>query len=506
MLRIATTFGITLFAVPIVGIALAMSLARDGSQALRVSSISAAHVLCVAEGEDVSDTVENGCELISSGPLIELGFLATAGVMALLLAGYVIGARTLAHPRDRLARYFPIIIRASLVTLVLVLLSQGILVFWLLYELPIAQGPQVASSWWEMVVWILIFVGAGLIAAASLIAWSWRELLTVAPLEVTGLVVSREQLPDLWARIDRLATKLRAEPPKQLILGLEPTAFVAAAKITLRGFGSLPLAETLYLPMCGLRIWTDAELDAVIGHELGHFRGEDLRYSARFIPVFRSLAVSLQSVQMDERVSVGWFRAARIPAVLVLTTMLDLLHGIVSKVSRERELAADQAAASVSSGTALLSALGKISAISAEWPDFWGALAHFITFGRTRVNFCDDLLLRAAALRALIAPQRFARWLLESRQPHPFDSHPSIAARAAALGIDAGPIVEASVAPLDDRSEGSPELRALEEVLTKEITERIRIPGAALHVDSTPGLPDELARRKPQPSRASGKG
>lgn len=83
-----------------------------------------------------------------------------------------------------------------------------------------------------VVVWVLIFAGAGLIAAASLIAWSWRELLTVAPLEVTGLVVSRDQLPDLWARIDRLAAKLGAEPPKQLILGLEPRAFVAAANIT----------------------------------------------------------------------------------------------------------------------------------------------------------------------------------------------------------------------------------------------------------------------------------
>jgi short-subunit dehydrogenase len=31
--------------------------------------------------------------------------------------------------------------------------------------------------------------------------------------------------------------------------------------------------------------------------------------------------------------------------------------------------------------------------MSAEWSDFWGALAHFITFGRTRLNFCEDLLL-----------------------------------------------------------------------------------------------------------------
>lgn len=506
MLRIVSTFGITLLAVPIVGIILAIGPTRDGYQLLQVSSPAAARALCATKRSDVSDPVKNGCALISSGPSIQLGFLATAGVMALLLAGYAIAADTLAHPRDRLARYFPIIIRASLVTLVLVLFAQGSLVFWLIYERGIAQGPQEVSTWSMVVVWILIPVGAGLIAAASLIAWSWRELLTVAPLEVTGLVVLREQLPDLWARIDQLATKLGAEPPRQLILGLEPTAFVASANIDLREVGRLPAVETLYMPMCGLRIWTDAELDAVIGHELGHFRGEDLRYSARFIPAFRSLTVSLQSVRLDERASVGWFRAARIPAVLVLTTMLGLLHDMVSRVSRERELAADQAAASVSSGTALLSAVGKISVMSAEWPDFWGALAYFITFGRTRVNFCDDLLLRAAALRGLIAAPRFARLLLESQQPHPFDTHPSIAARAAALGIDADPIVEASVAPLDAHSEASPQLRALEEVLTKEITERIRVRGTPLKVDSTPGLPAELARRIPQASRGSSKG
>lgn len=40
----------------------------------------------------------------------------------------------------------------------------------------------------------------------------------------------------------------------------------------------------------------DAEAAAVIGHELGHFTGEDTQYSLRFVPLYAGMQNSLEQM------------------------------------------------------------------------------------------------------------------------------------------------------------------------------------------------------------------
>ena len=485
-----TTFALAVLAAPVIGIVAALDLQSEGMRYLRASSASGTRVACHKFSAHAAAGVQYACEFVSSAQAVELGMVTTVAVTVLLGVTYVLVVRRLARSSDRLARFAPGVIRAGLAVLVLLFTAQGGLLLWALWERMNAQLTSGAA-------WLAV-IGAGLIAAAALIVASWRKLFAIEPLRIRAIVADRQACPDLWARVDQLSQQLGAASPKQLLLGLEPTAFVTTTAMALPGTGPLPLTETLYLPLGGLRLWSDAELKTRSSAMSSATSAAMIYVSPRALaPALRSLAVSLESVQLDERDSGGLFRAARLPAVLALSFMLGTFTALISSMRRARELIADRAGASVSSGEALISAAAKLSVLETEWRDFWSALAYFVTMGRTRVNFSQDLIERAAVVSNMLSPAQFTEWLLASRQPHPLDSHPPLAVRAAALMVDAPSILHSALTALRTPANSSPLLRDLEEALSRIVTESIRIPGSKLVVDDTRGLPKELARRTP---------
>ncbi len=489
MTRAITIFSLSVLAAPIMGILAAWDVSNEGVRFLRAASADAARELCSSVSADTPAAIHYACGFVFSARTIEWGLAITVAMVALFTVIYVLTIRRLAASRDLLSRYSPTLFRTGLALIVLILTAQGGSLLWVLWERLLAHH---YNGWpW------LTLMGAGLIAAAGLIVTSWRQLFITMPLDVDGVLADRSNCPELWARVDNLGRRLAASPPRQIVVGLQPTAFVTSAAIYLRGTGPLPAIETLYLPLAGLRLWTDAELDAVIGHELGHFRGQDLHYSHRLAPVLRSLSVSLETVRLgvgyEGTWGVSWFRAARLPASLALSLMLGSFRSLIATMQRERELVADQAGASVSSGSALIAAAGKLAVVAAEWSGFWSAAAHFVTMGRARANLCQDLLYRATAFSNSVPPKAFTEWLLASRQPHPFDSHPILAARAAALAVDPMPLLERALAAVAEATEPEPAIKALEERATRSAIESIRIPGGKLRLDETRGLPKELA-------------
>jgi Zn-dependent protease with chaperone function len=447
-------------------------------------SIAEASAYCAQSAAESSE----GCAILDTLQLVRtaslIALIATLGLPLV----YLVAAKSLGHNRDLLARYFPPLVWVVLGILPVLLVLHGLLVWVASWEL--VQMGIIPSNLKLML--FLGLLGGGLVLAAITIVANMRKLMAIEPLRVTGVVVESHEMPDLFARVARIARRLRSREPERIILGVEPTAYVANMPVRLRGVGDLPRAETLYLPTGALRLLDDAELDALIGHELGHFRGADLEFSSRFAPVYRSLGLAIESVATDED-DEGGISLGAAPALGLLTFMIYTLNRTVNRIGREREFAADQAAVEVSPPQAIASLLVKFSMMSARWDAFRQGIGVLLHRGVGRKNISRDYIAHTRQFMAAIPAEELHRALFEAHTPHPLDTHPSFSQRAAAVGVDPAPVIPASLAAMKvDRPEPAG-LAAVEERITLIDVDYYRHPSSPVEISDEPELPPELS-------------
>jgi len=435
----------------------------------------------------------NSVELLNL--LQQLSLIALAATIALPLI-YWVCAQLLARNGDALARYFPPLVRVVIGLLALLLVAHGALVWWATWQL-IEEDVMPRNLY---LLAIPFFLGAGLLLAGLSILADMGRLLATESLGVTGVVVEPSDYPELHARVARLAAKLNSRPPERIIVGIEPTAFVAAMPIRLRGVAELESAETLYLPCVALRVLDDAELDALIGHELGHFRGADLEFSSRFAPAFKTLEQAVESVSIDDGNDDEnpWMGVARLPAIGLLTLMSYILAKAASRLLREREFAADRASLEVSNPGAVVSLLIKVATLSLQWQEFRRGLNSLLDRGFGRRNISLDYLERTRQFLAATSPGDIRAQLIDMAIPHPLDLHPTIAARAAAVGVAPEPLIGPALARLAENRPVPAILTKIEEQVTQIDLDYVRVPGHPIKLPEDDSLPPELALPAPQ--------
>jgi Zn-dependent protease with chaperone function len=426
------------------------------------------------------------CEKFATLQLLYRGSLMALIVTLALPLAYLAAAVLLGRNRNLLARFFPPLVWVVLGILPLLLAAHGILVWFASWEM--LQMGLIPSS--LKMIAIPAMLGLLLLVAALSIVTAMRGLLELDPLRVTGVVLNRQEMPELFDRVSRLAHRLGSREPERIVLGIEPTAYVANVPIRLRGVGDLPMAESLYLPTVALRVLDDAELDALIGHELGHFRGDDLEFSSRFAPAFRSLSLAAESVSTEEEEDS--MSIALIPAIGFLSFMMYTLGRIVAGIRREREFVADKAALEVSTPRAIASLLVKFTVLSAQWDDFRYGVGTLLRRGVSRRNFSRDYLVRTREFIAAVNPEKLSRALLKEHTPHPFDSHPSLSDRASAVGIDAVASIQASLLAMRSDRTVPAALDAIEERITLIDADYYRHPANPVVISNDSELPPEL--------------
>jgi len=289
--------------------------------------------------------------------------------------------------------------------------------------------------------------GAAVVLVIGALAGCWavaRSLFGIfgpARIEVLGAVLTPAEAPALWQLVDELGARLGALRPDRIVAGLGVMFFVTESEVATPH--EVVTGRTLCLSLPLARIFTVDELRAIIGHELGHFRGEDTAYSRQFVPIYRGATGALARLSS---VRGGARTLALLPAFAIIGMFLDAFDRAEKHHGRARELLADAAGAEATSARALASALVKTHAFA----PFWGSVAMSAQVDalnlrqgnagppgwRERYNLSrlfEDLVRSAATAERL-------RDIGQSRTSHPTDTHPPLAARLAALGLDVAAI------------------------------------------------------------------
>jgi Zn-dependent protease with chaperone function len=304
-----------------------------------------------------------------------------------------------------------------------------------------------------------VMIGLGLGAIVGVFSLIRAQLAAVRKAKTTaiGKQLQRQQYARLWNFVDALADGMGAQRPQSVIAGLEPNFYVTEADVTCVD-GTLH-GRTMYisLPLC--RILSVDEFKAVIGHELGHYKGLDTKFSKRFYPIYRGATQAVVNLAsgFTER---GAGNIVLLPAFAMLSFFLDSFSVAENEISRDRELAADKEASKAVSARSIATSLVKIHAFSAVWPVVRNHMKEVLESGKMVIN--------ASALFGVIVSQipesDSFKEVSQEGPPHPTDTHPPLSARLENLNFTLADLTS-------DAANTSPQPPAIDLVDAAEILE-----------------------------------
>ncbi len=347
-------------------------------------------------------------QLIATTLILSVALVALAAVVAAITRG----------SRERMAAILRPALMLMLAGVGVLLGLQGALVIGALFEIQVV----LLGRFWP---WLLFAIGVAVLVSILGVLRAMTAMIRSKPLSVSGIALDRETDAVLFAEVDAIAGRVGTAPPDVILAGLEPNFFVV--ETTVQGLDAQHRGRVLFLsvPLC--RLLSRAEFGAVIGHELGHFRGEDTRYSKAIAPMYAAANEALGTLFAATRDLSG---LVMIPAAMLLGALFGTLTAGVAEVGRKREFEADAAGAAAVSAEALGIALLKLRATSSSWDDTVAGAIRTIASGGPIPNLAADYAGRARAAAAATAGQ-------EHPIPHPFDTHPPIEQRLLALGLPA---------------------------------------------------------------------
>jgi Zn-dependent protease with chaperone function len=310
----------------------------------------------------------------------------------------------------------------KILTAMLLLFSCGVFLLGASVALEIWQASHSTGSG-KLIAFILITAGAALYASIKA-AYKVNRAFAhePQPFEVTGQQLTATQAPALWQNITQIAQQLGAPVPQNLIIGAEDGFYVTESSIALQPSNSTLHGQTLYLSATRMLLMSSDEIRSIIGHELGHFAGDDTAYSQRFSPLYAQ-AIRNHYI-LGEELTGEWsdYLGSKLP-FLLNEHVLDHFHYAIQHWSRIREFAADQSGKAVSGGLLAASALLRYGATTPVLAQHQHAMLN------PNANALQSLLSSTTSLEDTKNSD-------EQVISHPTDSHPPTLERVGALAGD----------------------------------------------------------------------
>lgn len=316
------------------------------------------------------------------------------------------------------AAVFPIVIIASILILI-----AGVALA--------SLAAHILLKWTFEVIWhfLYIVIGIGALGLLAAIFTAISKSFSKSRTTEFGCAVSPKDVPGLNAIINKLSEELGAQRPQNIILGASPNFYVTNAPIKVLPSGKKLNGETIFISATLAKLLNKKELSAVIAHELMHYKGDDLTYTKKFYPLYKTLSNFQREISGTEHIF-------SLPIVANLAVLEESFAKSERRISREREFEADRGAADATSATAIASALMKITTFSYLWRDAIQDNAEALQIGDFIQNAAHGLY----GYVVYECPSEFIderrREVLSQSITHPTDTHPTTADRLSALGID----------------------------------------------------------------------
>lgn len=242
-----------------------------------------------------------------------------------------------------------------------------------------------------------------------------------------GVVLAPNDAPDLFAHVRALAEKVGTAPPSQVVVGIDDNFFVTEMPFdVVAKAGDTPRrveGRTLYASLSLLRALSRDEGDAILAHELAHFRAGDTAMSRELNPLLRTFAGFMQTIADTFTFGVG----AALVAFRAFFERAARLHG------RAAEFAADRVSRDVVGAASTASALWKTAVYARYRGKVEGDLFKKMEKG-TELKIAERV---STGFAQFVADPTDRSTLLKDALaieiPHPFDSHPAIVDRLRAL-------------------------------------------------------------------------
>lgn len=436
--------------IPIIGFMISMGVLNSIAESMPIPEMIANITYsCSVEYQEFCGTFDNILLLKSTSVYSGLA-------SCFIVLFYFSIAKITGTNRILISKLFPPLIPIILLLISIQTLVQGAI---------ITYGAYIGESFLiERVHFVLIGaigLGAG-IGALQIIGAAFSLSKKLVHTQI-GHVISYSDHPSIWDFVNNIANEIDSTPPANIIVGLEPTFFATAADVV--GCGDRTLkGETLYLSLPLMRLFNKSELTSVIGHELGHFREKDTEFSTKFAPVYRGLGESINSLSSSGD---GALSIAKLPALLLLTSMYDAFEKNVAAISREREFEADKIGVAVSSVKDLAYSLSKVVLFAPLWHNLRLDNIKRLNEGKYSDNL--SLIFKDSSAYNLSKKEleHKKEEILKSIISHPTDSHPPLLERLASFGFDSKDIkVEKLLVHGDSCSDLINDIESIEEALS----------------------------------------
>ena len=349
----------------------------------------------------------------------------------ILLGSFSFFAAIAGKSRERTIKIFSPLVSGTLIAVAVLVLLQGAV---LTYTMYLAVNQIVEAA---LIVFVLTIGLPALGGGLSMII-SALSIANIPPHSVIGKKLEPSKHPRLFALIDEVSRKLGSAKPDHVVVGLEPNFYVLSHAVQLIGAKSTLKGRTLFISLPLARILRFEEMQAIIGHELGHFRGKDTEYSLKFMPVYSQLSDAVDEITLEGNEDARTLGSllVSLPALGVISYMLEVFHTNVSAIDRVRELEADKAASEVADPKFLASSLLKLGLYQGSWLELEERVMRRMS---EKGKLARNLSLAFSSIVKYDVNEETVSELLDTIDQHtvahPIDSHPPTSVRIEQMGL-----------------------------------------------------------------------